>query len=197
MRPRGTTTSLLSLMVEIFLSAGDSSRRRCQMSSRSASVAAALRGPSPSPRGRRLRPAESPEPTDSGDAIHFDDEHGACARGRHGTAGVRRQAPSSEAASTSSTAAGTTRRWMSCVTASTAWVTSANSASSVALRRRLRNQPQRDLGDDRQRAFGADEQLRQVVADDVLHRLRSGLNDLSARAARPRAPARSASSFRT
>ncbi len=86
-----------------------------------------------------------------------------------------------EAASTSSRAAGTTRRWMSCVTASTACVTSANSASSVACAARLRNQPKRDLGDDRERAFGADEQLRQIVADDVLHSFRSGVNDLSAR----------------
>ena len=41
-------------------------------------------------------------------------------------------------------------------------------------RRRQRHQPQRDLGDDRQRAFGADEQLREVVADDVLDGLAAG-----------------------
>ena len=41
-------------------------------------------------------------------------------------------------------------------------------------RRRQRHQPQRDLGDDRQRPLGADEQLRQVVADDVLHGLAAG-----------------------
>ena len=44
-------------------------------------------------------------------------------------------------------------------------------------RRRQRYQAQRDLGDDRQRAFRADEQLRQVVADDVLDRLAAGPDD--------------------
>ena len=48
-------------------------------------------------------------------------------------------------------------------------------------RRRLRDQPQRDLGDDRQRALGSHEQLRQVVADDVLHRLGAGADDLAGR----------------
>ncbi len=44
-------------------------------------------------------------------------------------------------------------------------------------RRRQRHQAQRDLGDDRQRPFRADEELRQVVADDVLDRLAAGPDD--------------------
>ena len=57
----------------------------------------------------------------------------------------------------------------------------ANVASSVACTAGLRHQAQRDLGDDRQRALRADQQLRQVVADDVLHRLRAGADDLAGR----------------
>ena len=49
------------------------------------------------------------------------------------------------------------------------------------LERRPRNQPQDDLRDDRQRAFGADQQLRQVVADDVLDGLAAGPDDLAGR----------------
>ena len=37
------------------------------------------------------------------------------------------------------------------------------------------------LRDDRERAFGADEQLRQVVADDVLDDFAAGLDDLAGR----------------
>ena len=46
---------------------------------------------------------------------------------------------------------------------------------------RLRDQAQRDLGEDRQRAFGSDQQLRQVVTDHVLHGLRAGADDLAGR----------------
>lgn len=48
-------------------------------------------------------------------------------------------------------------------------------------RRRLRDQPQDDPGDDRQRAFRADQQLRQVVTDDVLDRPAAGRDDLAGR----------------
>ena len=84
-------------------------------------------------------------------------------------------------------------RAISRVTASTAACgTSANVARSVALRRRLRDQPQDDLRDDRQRALRADQQLRQVVADDVLDHLAAGPDRSRRSAARPRGRARTA-----
>ena len=49
------------------------------------------------------------------------------------------------------------------------------------LDRWLRHQPQDDLRDDRQRAFRADEQVREVVADDVFHDLAAGFDDFAGR----------------
>ena len=49
------------------------------------------------------------------------------------------------------------------------------------LDRRLRNQSQNDLRDDREGALGPDQQMRQVVADDVLHDLAAGANDVAGR----------------
>ena len=99
--------------------------------------------------------------------------------------------------SISSIVAGTTRAASSADTARTAAAMSAKRRLQRRLHGRLRHEPQRDLGDDRQRAFRTDEQLGEVVADDVLDALRSGADDLAGRQARLRAPARSAWSCRT
>ena len=49
------------------------------------------------------------------------------------------------------------------------------------LHRRLRDEPQHDPRDDRERPFRANEQVREVVAGNVLHRLAAGLDDLAGR----------------
>ena len=46
---------------------------------------------------------------------------------------------------------------------------------------RLRDESQRNFGDNRQRPLGTDEQLRQVVADDIFHCLRSRVDDFARR----------------
>ena len=83
--------------------------------------------------------------------------------------------------STSSSVAGTTRARISSLTASTAASMLSNVARSVAWAGGFGNQPQHRLRDDRERALGPDEQLRQVVADDALDGLRPGADDLAGR----------------
>ncbi len=92
-----------------------------------------------------------------------------------------RATASSETPSMSSMAAGTTRSRMISATALTAASTVRNVARSVACSGRLRHQPQDDLRDDGERPLGPDQQVRQVVADDVLDDLPAGLDDLAGR----------------
>ena len=61
------------------------------------------------------------------------------------------------------------------------------------LHRRLRHEPQDDSGNDGERALGSDEQVRQVVADDVLDDLAAGFDDVAVGQHRLRDPARTAS----
>ena len=56
-----------------------------------------------------------------------------------------------------------------------------NGASTVALCAARRVQPQRRLRDQRQRALGADDQLREVVAGRRLHEAAAGADDLAGR----------------
>ena len=115
-------------------------------------------------------------------AVHLDDQHRAGARrARRARLRCALDGRQRHIDRSSSIVAGTTRAASSRETASTAPSMSANVGLQRRLHRRLRHQPQRDLGDDGQRAFRADQQLREVVADDVLHRLRTGADDLAGR----------------
>ena len=67
------------------------------------------------------------------------------------------------------------------VTAATDDSTSRKRRAQRRLHRRLGHEPQDDFGDDRQRAFRSDEQLRQVVADDVLDHLAAGADHFPGR----------------
>ena len=179
-RPRGTTTSWL-----IFSSPVARKRQRQLPAHVPQRVALGF-----GRRARDLERAACPRtPRDARDllldrrrrAVAFDDQQRARAwparpNVRHAVSTAR-----SESSSMSSIAAGTTRRAISALTASTALPHVRKRRRQRRPRRRLRNQPQRDLRDDRQRAFRADQQLRQVVADDVLHRLRAGVHDLAGR----------------
>ena len=130
-------------------------------------------------------------------AVHFDDQHRAGARAapRLGRDAARRRAATRRRSARSSRAR--RRSASSADTARTAAATSAKRRLQRGLHRRLRHEPQRDLGDDRERAFGADQQLREVVADDVLDGSWSRCGRSRRSAARLRAPARSAWSCRT
>ena len=117
-----------------------------------------------------------------GQAVDFDQQQGGRAGWRQRRVVADTSRPlASESSSTSSSAAGTTRARMSRVTASTACVTLGNVARSVACTGGFGIEPQDDLRDDRERALGADEQMREVVADDVLHDLAAGADDLAGR----------------
>ena len=72
------------------LQRGESSRRSCQMSSRSASDARACTSIAPAPRGTRPRPAAISRPTASGEPSTSTMQHGAACRRRHRPARVRR-----------------------------------------------------------------------------------------------------------
>ena len=81
-----------------------------------------------------------------------------------------------------------TRCAITCVTASAAASIVLERRAQRDARGRLRYQAKHDPRDDRQRSLGSDEQMREVVADDVLHDLAAGLDDdrrSAARLARP------------
>ena len=98
---------------------------------------------------------------------------GATARPRRAST-ARNDTPSM-----SSMVAGTTRSARSPDTAATACRMLGERCAQRRLHGRFGDQAQRDLGDDRKRALRSDEQLRQVVADDVLDRLRTGADDFA------------------
>ena len=92
-----------------------------------------------------------------------------------------RATASSESPSISSSAAGTTRARMMSLTAATAASTSANVARSVACTGGFGTSRRMIFVMIASVPFGADQQVRQVVADDVLHDLAAGLDDLAGR----------------
>ena len=120
--------------------------------------------------------------TAAGDAVHFEQQ-----QRRRCPAGASERTPrfcataSSDSPSISSSAAGTTRARMMLTDRRDRRLDRRERRAQRRLDRRLRHQAQDDLRDDRQRAFRADQQLRQVVADDVLDGLAAGLDDLAGR----------------
>ena len=120
---------------------------------------------------RLLRRASASAGDLLGQPVDLDQQQRAGAgRRERRAAEVVARPPRATRASTSSSAAGTTRARMSRVTASTACATLGNVARSVACTGGFGMSRRMILREDRERAFGADEQVRQVVADDVLHR---------------------------
>ena len=179
--PFGTTTSWLNLRPATIFSDSDSSRRTRHSSCRSASsrgaqdlgraggaAAPARRGPLP----RRPPPARRRPRAAGSRAV----PSGASER----TLRYRATA-SSDSPSISSSAAGTTRSPDDVADGVDRGLDVGNVARSVAWTGGLRHQAQDDPRDDRQRAFGSDQQVRQVVADDVLDDLAAGLDDLAGR----------------
>ena len=88
---------------------------------------------------------------------------------------------SSDSPSISSSAAGTTRARVMLTTAATAASIVGERRAQRRLECRAWHQAEDYFGDDRQRAFRAHQQLRQVVTDDVLHRLAAGPDNLPGR----------------
>ncbi len=179
-RAFGTTTSWLNLSGAIILSEGESSRRTRHSSWRCASSAARTNSVAPASRQAASTRAASPATCSDRPSTSIKRIAAVPAGARDRTlrlaATASRQSPS-----TSSSAAGTTRARTRRSTASTAWVTLGNVGAHRRLHGRLRDQAKNNLRQNRERALRADEQVRQVVADDVLYRLTAGLDDLAGR----------------
>ena len=168
LRPCGTTTSWLILSGAIIFSDGESSRRTRHSSCALALVVARAAPRSRRPRGTPLD-ARGLLATSSAQAIHFDQQHRSGARRARATGAEMRATAVETVAVDQFQRRRHDARPNQRVTASTAACTSGSRAQR-GLGRRLGDEAQVILRDNRQRAFGPDQQLRQVVADDVLHR---------------------------
>ena len=151
-------------------------------SSRSASLARAATSMRAGRRGTPLDHAPLPPRRPPRMPSHFDDQQRAGARRREPLADVRadglervaRRSARSPPARRGAESARSPRRPLPRMSGEATRAAS-RCAGGFGTRRSV------IFGDDRQRAFRPDEQLRQVVADDVLHRLRAGADDLAGR----------------